>query len=159
MVPQERWMLGGYGEYEISNNVTAYAEVSFINNRVQNELAATPITQNVDFQLAAIQGLVSANDFAQLQTIAARQQAAIAAAATPGCAAITATNPTGVCANPFGAFTAGTGQFGALQPGSVRLQVNTRTTAINARNVDDDRNAYRVLGGLRGNITGDINYD
>ncbi len=159
MVPQERWMLGGYGEYEISNSVTAYAEVSFINNRVQNELAATPITQNVDFQLAAIQGLVSANDFAQLQTIAARQQAAIAAAATPGCAPITATNPTGVCANPFGAFTAGTGQFGALQPGSVRLQVNSRTTAINARNVEDDRNAYRVLGGVRGNITGDINYD
>ncbi|VXC87130.1 TonB-dependent receptor domain-containing protein [Sphingomonas sp. AX6] len=147
MVPQERWMLGGYGEYEVSDNVTAYTEVSFINNRVQNELAATPITQNVDFQLGAIQGLVSAADFAQLQTIAGRQQAAIAAAAAAG------------VANPFGAFTAGTGQFGALQPGSVRLQVNTRTTAINARNVEDDRNAYRVLGGLRGNITGDINYD
>jgi outer membrane receptor protein involved in Fe transport len=140
-------MLGGYGEYEVSDNITAYTEVSFINNRVQNELAATPITQNVDFQLAAIQGLVSAADFAQLQTIAGRQQAAIAAAAAAG------------VANPFGAFTAGTGQFGALQPGSVRLQVNSRTTAINARNVEDDRNAYRVLGGLRGNITGDINYD
>lgn len=159
MVPQERWLLGGYGDYEINANAKAYFEFSYVNNRVENELAATPITQNVDFQLSRIQSLVSANDFAQLSTIAANQQAAMAVAATPGCQATSATNPTGVCTNPFGAFTAGTGQFGALAPGSVRIQVNTRTTGISSRNASDDRSAFRALGGLRGDITDSIRYD
>ena len=147
MVPQERWMLGGYAEYEIAEGINAYTEVTFINNRVENELAATPITQNVDFSLAAIQPLVSAADFAQLQTIAANQQAAIALAASRA------------QANPFPAFTAGTGQFPALAPGFVRLQVNTRTTSIASRNVSDDRNAFRVLAGVRGNLTDALTYD
>ncbi len=147
MVPQERWMLGGYAEYEVAEGINAYTEVTFINNRVQNELAATPITQNVDFSLAAIQPLVSAADFAQLQTIAANQQAAIALAAARG------------NANPFGPFTAGTASFPALAPGNVRLQVNTRTTSIASRNVSDDRNAFRVLAGFRGNLTDSLSYD
>lgn len=159
MVPQERWTVGGYADYEISDSVNLYTEVAFVNNRVENELAATPVTQNVDFNIAAIQPYLSAADRAQVNTIAARQQAAIAAAATPGCAAVTATNPTGVCANPYGAFTAGTGNFGALQPGFVRLQVNTRTTQITNRNSADDRNAFRVLAGLKGNITESLTYD
>ena len=146
-VPQERWLMGGYGEYEFVDGHSLYAEVAFVNNRVENELAATPITQNVDYNLAAIQGFVSANDFAQLNQIAANQQAAIAAAQAAG------------VANPFGAFTAGTGQFGALQPGFVRLQTNTRTTAIQSRNAGDDRNAFRVLTGVRGNITENLTYD
>ncbi|MDQ8757528.1 TonB-dependent receptor [Sphingosinicella sp. LHD-64] len=147
MVPQERWTLGGYGEYEIADGITAYAEVNYINNRVQNELAATPITQNVDFELAAIQPLVSAADFTQLQQIATNQQAAIAAAAAAG------------APNPFGPFTAGTASFPALQPGFVRLNVNSRTTGLASRNVTDDRNAFRVLAGLRGNITDSLTYD
>ncbi|MDQ8756475.1 TonB-dependent receptor [Sphingosinicella sp. LHD-64] len=147
MVPQERWTLGGYGEYEIADGITAYAEVAYINNRVQNELAATPITQNVDFELAAIQPLVSAADFAQMQQIAANQQAAIAAAAAAG------------APNPFGPFAAGSASFGALQPGFVRLQLNGRTTGIASRNVTDDRNAFRVLTGLKGNITDSLTYD
>ncbi|MFY7835161.1 MAG: TonB-dependent receptor domain-containing protein [Novosphingobium sp.] len=155
MVPQERWLIGGYGDYEINANAKAYFEFSYVNNRVENELAATPITQNVDFQLSRIQGFVSANDFAQLTQIAANQQAAIAFAASPAC--VTATGAQ--CANPYGAFTAGTGQFGALQPGSVRVQVNTRTTSISSRNASDDRSAYRALAGVRGDITDSIRYD
>lgn len=147
MVPQERWTLGGYGEYEIADGINAFAEVNFINNRVENELAATPITQNVDYNLTAIRPFVSAADFAQLQTIAARQQAANAAAAAAGRAL------------PFGAFTAGTGQFGALQPGFVRLTTNYRVTQIANRNASDDRNAFRVLTGLRGDITNDLSYE
>lgn len=159
MVPQERWTLGGYGEYEISDSITAYAEVNYINNRVENELAATPLTQNVDFNIAAIQPFLSAADRTQINTIAARQQAAIAAAATPGCAAVSTTNPTGVCANPFAGFTAGTGQFPSLQPGFVRLQVNSRFTQIANRNASDDRSAFRVLAGVKGTIVNDLTYD
>lgn len=155
MVPQERWLIGGYGDYEINSNAKAYFEFSYVNNRVENELAATPVTQNVDFQLNAIRSLVSANDLAQLTQIAANQQAAIAFAASPACRTAAGAQ----CANPFGAFTAGTGQFGALQPGSVRIQVNTRTTGIASRNASDDRSAYRALGGLKGDITDSIRYD
>ena len=34
MVPQERWMLGGYAEYEVTEGINAFAEVTFVNNRV-----------------------------------------------------------------------------------------------------------------------------
>ncbi|HEY0147828.1 MAG TPA: TonB-dependent receptor [Allosphingosinicella sp.] len=147
MVPQERWTLGGYGEFEVANNVTAYGEVTFINNRVENELAATPITQNVNFNIAAACANVSAATCAQLQQIGANQQVAIAAAAAAG------------VANPFGGFNAGSGTFGALQPGEVRLQLNTRVAQITNRNVADDRNAFRTLVGVRGNITDSLTYD
>lgn len=145
MVPQERWTLGGYGEYEVTDNITAYAEVNYINNRVENELAATPLTQNVDFNVAAIQQYLSVADRAQVATIAARQQAA-QAASTGGNSA-------------FPAFTAGSGQFGALAPGFVRLQVNSRFTQIANRNASDDRSAFRVLSGVKGSIINDLTYD
>lgn len=165
MVPQERWTLGGYGEYEIAEGITAFAEVNFINNRVENELAASPLTQNVDFNLAAISGFLSTADLNQLRLIASRQQEAQRAAAAAG------------VANPFPGFTAGTGQFAALNPGctdpdgagpllpdpatcqNVRLSVNTRFTQIANRNASDDRNAFRVLGGLKGNITDTVTYE
>ena len=147
MVPQERWTLGGYGEYEVAEGINAYGEVAFINNRVENELAATPLTQNVNFSLAAIQPLLSAADFAQVTLIANRQQAAIAAAAAAG------------VANPFGSQTTGSTTITPLAPGEVRLQVNTRTTSIGPRNVSDDRNAFRVLTGVRGDLTDSLTYD
>lgn len=158
MVPQERYTLGGYGEYEVTNGVNVYAEVAFINNRVQNELAASPITQLVNFNLASIQGLVSAADFAQFQTIAARQQQLINAGSTAfgpsATGPITALNPG--CDDPDGA--------GPLlaDPSTcdfVRLQVNSRTTSVGSRNVFDDRNAYRMLIGARGGLTDTLNYD
>lgn len=145
MVPQERWTLGGYGEYEVADGINVYTEVNYINNRVENELAATPLTQNVDFNIAAITPFLSAADLAQINTIAARQQAAQAASAGGNTA--------------FPGFTAGTGQFGALQPGFVRLQVNSRFTQIANRNVSDDRNAFRILLGTRGDITEGLTYD
>ncbi|WP_324749168.1 TonB-dependent receptor [Sphingomonas sp. LY54] len=147
MVPQERWTIGGYGEYEVSEGITAYGEVVFINNRVENELAATPITQNVNFNLNAACANVNAATCTQLRTIAANQQAAIAAAAAGG------------VANPFPGFTAGAGTFGALQPTEVRLQLNTRVSQISNRNVADDRNAFRTLIGVRGDLTESLTYD
>ncbi|WP_129794471.1 TonB-dependent receptor domain-containing protein [Sphingosinicella sp. CPCC 101087] len=147
MVPQERWTLGGYAEYEVAEGVNAYTEVAFINNRVQNELAATPITQNVDIDLAAHAAYLDPAELATLTQIAANQQAAIAAAAAAG-------EP-----NPYPGFNAGAGSFPALQPGFVRLQVNSRTTAVGSRNNFDDRNAFRVLAGLRGDLTETLTYD
>lgn len=145
MVPQERWTIGAYGEYEISDSVSVYTELSFINNRVENELAATPITQNVDVNIATACTRLSAADCAQITLIGSRQNAAQAA------------SPGGNSAFP--AFTAGSGSFAALAPGFARLQINTRTTQIANRNSSDDRNAYRALVGLKGNITDSLTYD
>ncbi len=158
MVPQERYTIGGYGSYDVADGITAYAEVAFVNNRVENELAATPLTQNVNFELDAIQGLVSPADFEQLQLIAQRQQAAIAAAAAPDCQLDDNNNPI-PCTNPYGAQTTGSTTIDPLQPGQVRLGVNTRTTSIASRNVTDERNAFRVVAGFRGDLTDTLQYD
>ena len=121
-VPQERYLLGGYGDYEIADGHTAYAEVSFVNNRLANELAATPVTGTFRTNLAAIQPFLTATDFAQLQTIDTREGA---------------TN----------------------DPGFVNLFVQRRVTETGSRNSLDERNAFRVLGGIRGPVTEAINYD
>lgn len=141
-VPQERWTLGGYGEYEVADNINLYGEVAFINNRVQNELAATPVTQVVNIPLTTVCARVSAADCAALTTIAANQRAAITAGSTA-----------------FGAVPAGTGTVPALPVGSVRLTTNYRVTQISNRNAADDRNAYRMLAGSRGEVLPGINYD
>ena len=163
MVPQERWLLGGYGEYEVAEGINAYTEVTFINNRVENELAATPITQNVDFSLAAIAAArlrgrrgPAADDRGQP---AGRPIALAAARGNP---------------NPFGA---GAGPFAALAPGcadpdgagpliadpapaisSASRSIRARPS-IASRNQADDRNAFRVLAGFRGNLTDSLSYD
>jgi len=139
MIPQKRWTLGGYGEYEVTEGVNLYGEVNYVNNRVEQQLAATPITQRVYIPLATVCGEVSAADCAQLTTIAANQ------AAQP--------------AGTYPAFNAGAGSFNALQPGEVALNASYRVTQIANRVSSDDRNAFRMLGGVRGAITDDINYD
>jgi len=148
MIPQKRWTLGGYGEYEVIDGVNLYGEVAFINNRVEQQLAATPISQRVYVPLANLCGVdapqpVSTADCDQLTLIAARQ------------AAYEAANP----GTTYGAFNAGAGSFNALQPGEVALVANYRFTQIANRVSSDDRNAFRMLGGVRGAITDEINYD
>lgn len=153
MVPQERWTLGGYGEYEVADNIKLYGEVAFINNRVENELAATPVTQGVNVNLNTVCTQVSAADCAALRTIGNNQLIAIRAAAAAG------------VANPFGPLAAGTGTVPALPAPAtgaatdVRLTANYRVTQIANRNAADDRNAYRMLVGSRGELFEGINYD
>ncbi len=42
MTPQERWLMRGTATYEINDHAEAYAEGTFINNRVVLQLAASP---------------------------------------------------------------------------------------------------------------------
>jgi iron complex outermembrane recepter protein len=151
MVPQERWLLGGYGEYEVTSGINLYAEVSYINNRVANELAATPITQTVDVNLNAVCPLLSAADCNALRTISANQLAANAEAAARG-------NPL-----PFGSFTFNAGaaavQVPALAAGNARIEVNQRVTQVGSRNTDFEQNSWRTMVGSRGNITDTLTYD
>jgi iron complex outermembrane recepter protein len=137
MVPQERWLLGGYGEYEITEGVSAYAEVTYINNRVANELAATPVTGNVDVNVTAVCANLSAPNCTQLRQIGERQIAANAAAVAAG------------VAQPFANLAAGNARIGA----------NRRVTEIGSRNALDERNSFRALTGIRGNLTDTLTYD
>jgi outer membrane receptor protein involved in Fe transport len=122
MVPQERYLVGGYADYDVGNDHTAYTEVSFVNNRVANELAATPVTGTFNVNLAAVQPFLNASEFAQLQQLDATE-------------------------------TVGGND------GIVRLDVRRRVTETGARNTLDERNAFRLLTGMRGPITDRFSYD
>ena len=141
-VPQERFSLGGYGEYEISDAATAYAEVNFINNRVDNELAPTPVTGTTVVGLDANRGFLSAADFAALQQLDANETAINAARAARGLPPLLS----GLLAQ-------------ANLPGFVALGVNRRIVETGSRRSLDERNAFRVLAGVKGPVIGDFNYD
>jgi iron complex outermembrane recepter protein len=122
-VPQERYLLGGYADYDIGGGHTFYTEVAFVNNRVATELAATPIALNVGVDLATVQQFLTPADFAQLQQLDATESGADA------------------------------------NDGIVDLQVRRRTIETGPRNSLDERNAFRVLGGVRGPIGDYLQYD
>jgi outer membrane receptor protein involved in Fe transport len=124
MVPQERYLLGGYADYEFVDGHTGYAEVTFVNNRVANELAATPVTGTFQVQIAAVTPFISAADVAALNQLDA--------VATTG--------------NTVG-------------DGIVPLAVQRRVVETGSRNSLDERNAFRALFGVRGEITSSLNYD
>lgn len=121
-IPQERYLIGGYADYEFTDGHTAYTEISFVNNRVAQELAATPVTGTFNVSLAAIAPFLGASENAQLAQLDATE-------------------------------TTGTGD------GFLDLFLQKRTTETGPRNTLDERNAFRVLGGVRGGITDWLNYD
>ncbi|MFC7498296.1 TonB-dependent receptor domain-containing protein [Enterovirga sp. GCM10030262] len=129
MVPQERWLLGGYGSYEISDSVTAFLEAAFVNNRVENELAATPVTGTFSLNVAQQRPFLSDADFAALQAIDAAETAQNVAAGV------------------------------ADDPGMVDMFIQRRVTETGARNQFDERNAFRVLAGVKGPAFGGWNYE
>nr|WP_137676342.1 TonB-dependent receptor [Parerythrobacter lutipelagi] len=120
-IPQERYLIGGYADYEFTDGHEFYTEVSFVNNRVAQELAATPVTGSFTVNLATIQPFLTPGDFAQLQQLDATE--------TDG------------------------------NPGNTVLFLQRRTIETGSRNSLDERNAFRVLGGVRGGITDWLNYD
>lgn len=122
-VPQERWLLGGYGEYEVVDGVTGYAEVSYVNNRVTTSLAATPVTGTFNYNIDQTCTFINAVNCAQLRSIDAAE--------------------TGVAGND----------------GIVRLSTNRRTLEAGQRLNEDERNAFRVLVGVKGDISSWLNYD
>ncbi len=144
-VPQERYTIGGYGHYDISDSITAFVEATFVNNRVANELAATPVTGTFNVNLAAIQPYLSAADFAALSQIDANETAINAARAANGLAPL------------FGPVVAG-GQNAAL-PGVVQMSINRRIIETGSRNTLDERNAFRLLAGVRGPAFANWNYE
>ncbi|MGQ7828434.1 TonB-dependent receptor domain-containing protein [Altererythrobacter sp. Z27] len=114
-LPQERYLTGAYGHYEISDGVEVYSELSYVNNRVAQELAATPTGVSAPLLIAspffnaATQTLLQAND--------------------------------------------------ADGDGYAQTTVQYRFLSAGARNSEQNRDAFRVLGGVRGSITDTIDFD
>ena len=144
-VPQERYTIGGYGHYEISDAVTAFVEATFVNNRVANELAPTPVTGTFNINVAAACGFLSAADCAALQQTDANETAINAARTAAGLSTL------------FGPVVAG-GQNAAL-PGIVQASINRRVVETGSRNTLDERNAFRLLAGVRGPAFANWNYE
>lgn len=135
-IPQERYLIGGYADYELFEGMTAYTEVAFVNNRVAQELAATPVTGTFNVDLATVQPFVSAAVFQELQTLDARETAANDARLAAGLSAIP-----------------------GAAPGVVSTSFQRRILETGQRNTLDERNAFRVLAGVRGDITDYMQYD
>ncbi len=135
-LPQERYLIGGYADYEFSDGHTAYTEVSFVNNRVAQELAATPVTGTFNVNIAAVSPFLSAAVINELNIIDQREAAASAERVANGLSALP-----------------------AAQLGVISTAINRRTIESGSRNSLDERNAFRVLGGVRGGITETVNYD
>lgn len=134
-VPQTRFLISTAGHYEISPAVVPYIEAQFINNRVDTELAATPIGNSTPFGSGSLGAL--------------RVQAAspfFSPSVRAGLAAIDASEATAA---------------GDVQgDGYVRLtSFGYRTVPLGPRQNQDDRNAYRIVAGVRGDIGGGWGYD
>ncbi|CAN5319166.1 TonB-dependent receptor [soil metagenome] len=121
MVPQERWLTGGYGDYKINDNITAYTEFSYANNRVDTMLAATPVSGVYAINIGKNAQYLSAADVTALRLIANRQ--------------------------------------GTSAQDTVSLSLARRVTEVGLRSNHDERNAFRVLAGLKGDVFSGWSYD
>lgn len=136
MIPQERYLMGGYADYEFTDGHRAYTEVTYVNNRVQQELAATPVTGTYNINIATVAPFLSAATLAELNQLDANEAAASAARVANGLSALP-----------------------NAQLGVVSASVQRRILETGPRNSLDERNAFRVLAGVTGDITDSLTYD
>ncbi len=122
-LPQERYLFGGYADYDIGAGHTFFGEVTYVNNRVAAELAPTPILVNIGLPIDRVSQFLTEDTIDQLESLDASES--------------------GDDAND----------------GIVNVQVRRRLQEAGSRNNLDERNAFRILGGIRGPITDTIGYD
>lgn len=125
-LPQERYLLGGYGSYEIADFAEFYGEVTYVNNRVDAELAPTPVQLNnvaLPYEALLSAGFINQSTRDQFAALDALE--------------------TGTQANDD----------------RVLVQFNRRLLEGGSRANQDERNSFRILGGLRGDITDYLQYD
>ncbi len=172
-IPQERWMIGGMSSFDITRNIEAYVEGSFASNRVSQELAPTPIIGNFDFDTnnpflsAAAQDLLAELDRTEGSTVAAIQRDVngdpirdadgnfIVSRGGPKNAVIFERDANGVpiigTRDPVtGAVTPGFAK--SAGDGLVNFSIGRRLNEVGPRHVKDERNSWRVVTGLRGDI-------
>ena len=135
-IPQERYLLGGYADYEFTDGHRAYTEVTYVNNQVQQELAATPVTGTFNIDIATVSQFLDAATIAELNQLDQNEAAASAARVANGLSPL----PT-------------------AQLGVVSASIQRRVIETGPRNSLDERNAFRVLAGVTGEITNNLSYD
>ncbi|MCY7338838.1 MAG: TonB-dependent receptor, partial [Sphingomonas bacterium] len=123
-----------------------------VNNRVASELAPPPVGGTLKIRLIDVQPLLSAADLAALQQVdlneAAINAARLANGGTPA-----------QQAPLFGPAGPGGTGLDARLPGIVQVGVGRRITETGSRNALDERNAFRLLAGVKGPAFGDFNYE
>lgn len=135
-IPQERYLMGGYADYDIGGGHKFYTEVAYVNNRVQQELAATPVTGTFNVNINTVAPFLSAAAVAELRQIDQNEAAASAARVANGLSPLS-----------------------TAQLGVVSTFIQRRTTDTGSRNSLDERNAFRILGGATGPIGDYLQYD
>lgn len=124
-VPQERYLIYGKAHFEVNDWFKPYAEAQFINNKVPQQLAPTPIGNN-----------------------------------TPG---VTARGGLQIHVySPFLSSSAQTTLQGLDTDGDGYVSSGAwgrRMSEMGPRIASDDRNAFRMVFGTKGDITADWNYD
>jgi outer membrane receptor protein involved in Fe transport len=115
-VPQERWMAHASAHYEVSPHFDLFTELTFINNRVNTELATSPASGfPIEIQLAS-------------PFLADSTRALL----TP---------------------------YDIDGDGYVTANASKRPLEVGSRSSRNDRNAYRILFGSRGEIAGNWTYE
>jgi outer membrane receptor protein involved in Fe transport len=135
-VPQERFLISAQAHYEINEAIVPYISAQFINNRVTQELAPTPIGNTVAFGQSANGVLGPLTIQTNSPFLAPSVRAAFIALDAAETNAATRNNGY-ILATSFA----------------------SRTLALGPRRNDDDRNAYRIMAGLRGDLGGSWSYD
>lgn len=125
-VPQERFMVSAMAHYDINDHFQPYLEGQFVNNRVNNQLAPTPISSGTPYGDGTT-GPLQLDVNSQFFTPAFRS--ALQSLDTDGNGYVTA---------PSWSY---------------------RTTQIGPRINKDDRNAYRLVVGMKGDIAAGFSYD
>lgn len=145
-VPQERFLISAQGQYEISEAVTPYFEAQFANNRVLAQLAATPISNGTPFG-AGTTGTLRINTNSPFLSPDIR-------------AALQGFDANEVTCTPIDTFgNTACAPAATRGDGFVRTNFNSRTVQLGPRINNDERNAFRVVAGLKGDIGGGFSYD
>ncbi len=129
-LPQTRWLAGSFANYEFNQHLEFYGEMVYTNNRTVSELAPTPISQTL--RIAVNNPFIPQS----LRDLFAAMDA-----------------------NQARSITTQGGVIDAPNDGFVSGNVIRRVSEIGSRVSDRERQAFRVLGGFRGEISGPWRYD
>jgi outer membrane receptor protein involved in Fe transport len=143
-LPQERWMINSFAHYDITPNITAYAEMHFSNNTVGVQLTPSNLGgQSMWFNVN--NPYLSPAMQAVLGQLAVDEGASGPASITEGSKTFTCTPGTAPSACTSGYSAAGAGNM-------VILKISRRFVELGDRTDTDGRIAWRFAGGFKGDI-------
>lgn len=161
-VPTERYLMAMQGHYDISDDITAFVEGTFGKTKTKSDLEPFPAASSGATGIFPASG--GRFDIEQDLTIAT-------GLVTPPSSCVTYNPVNGTChvVNPFlpAAFYAlaadqastVTGQNPLAPNGLKDIGFQQRLTSFGDRGNDADRDTFRVLGGLRGNVFSDMHWE